>query len=108
MNEVESIFSVGGLVQLKSGGPSLTIRSVEKDEIAVEWFEGDKLKKHSFLAAQLKLVPEREISDLERARAVAFLLRKAASSLPGFDKIDPDNTDSLIDHVLNHQSGTTE
>jgi uncharacterized protein YodC (DUF2158 family) len=108
MSAAKSQFSVGAQVQLKTGGPKLSIRSVGKDEITVEWFEGDKLRKHSFLPAQLQLVPEEVMSDLELARGVAFILQKGARSLPGFEKIDSNSTDALINHVLSSPAGTDE
>jgi uncharacterized protein YodC (DUF2158 family) len=106
MSAAEPTFSIGGLVQLKSGGPNLTIRSIEGDGITVEWFEGEKLKKHSFLSAQLQLVPEKKLSDLEIARRIAFVLRKGASDVPGFNQIDANDIGALIDHVLKNVPGT--
>ena len=33
-------FKVGDVVQLKSGGPKMTVNRVDGDEISCEWFEG--------------------------------------------------------------------
>jgi uncharacterized protein YodC (DUF2158 family) len=108
MSTPESGFPIGSQVQLKTGGPKLSVRSVGEDEITVEWFEGEKLRKHSFLPVQLQLVPEREMSDLEVARRAAFVLDQAARSVPGFEKIDSNSLPALINHVLSSPDGTNE
>lgn len=47
--EKESLFKVGDVVQLKSGGPSSTVARVEGILVEVVWFnEGDD-QYHSFL-----------------------------------------------------------
>jgi len=35
-------FKAGDVVQLKSGGPKMTIRWIEDDEAYCEWFDGKK------------------------------------------------------------------
>lgn len=54
-------FKSGDVVELKSGGPSMTVTSVDGDKVSVVWFE-DKLdglwggvRVDSFLAATLEL-----------------------------------------------------
>jgi uncharacterized protein YodC (DUF2158 family) len=91
--------SVGDLVQLKSGSPNLTVRSVEGTEILVEWFEGEKPKKHAFHVAQLELAPQKTFSDLELARRISFILQKGARQIPGFENIDASSIDALTKHI---------
>jgi uncharacterized protein YodC (DUF2158 family) len=47
------IFEVGDVVRLKSGGPSMMIRSIDGNEIFCEWFDKAVPRSHSFLKAQL-------------------------------------------------------
>lgn len=47
-------FVVGDVVQLKSGGESMTIEEIDRDEISCVWFEGKNVKRDSFAAATLK------------------------------------------------------
>jgi uncharacterized protein YodC (DUF2158 family) len=108
MSVGELEFSIGALVQLKSGGPNLTIRTIKEGEITVEWFEGETLKSHSFLSAQIQLVPDKNVSDLDVARRIAFLLQKAAREVSGFEKIDSNNVDAVIEHVLTGWTGTNK
>jgi uncharacterized protein YodC (DUF2158 family) len=50
-------FKVGNIVQLKSGGPPMTVKSVEAldGECFCEWFgDGSTLKSHTFFPETLK------------------------------------------------------
>ncbi len=47
-------FSSGDVVQLKSGGPSMTIRWVEDNEAYCEWFDGASNKGAKFSINQLQ------------------------------------------------------
>ena len=41
-------FTKGDVVVLKSGGPKMTIKFIEKGEAACSWFEGAKVSEASF------------------------------------------------------------
>jgi uncharacterized protein YodC (DUF2158 family) len=43
-----STFTVGEIVQLKSGGPRMTIKSIDGSDVACIWFSGHKLNGRSF------------------------------------------------------------
>lgn len=45
----------GSVVQLKSGGPRMTVNFVEKGEAACTWFEGAKKMNSRFALTSLKL-----------------------------------------------------
>lgn len=47
-------FTVGDVVQLKSGGVSMTVEKVDGDEISCVWFEGKKVQKSTFASGALK------------------------------------------------------
>ncbi len=47
-------FSVGDVVQLKSGGEPMTIEEVAGKDISCVWFEGKKHQRQTFVAATLK------------------------------------------------------
>ncbi|HWE86636.1 MAG TPA: DUF2158 domain-containing protein [Terracidiphilus sp.] len=66
-------FKVGDIVQLKSGGPPMTVKSVEvlNGECLCEWFGGgNTLKSHKFFPETLKI----EVADLRGMRAVRAAL----------------------------------
>ncbi len=47
----ETIFAVGDLVKLKSGGPEMTVRAIPTDfskHYICQWFAGKKLEQGSF------------------------------------------------------------
>jgi uncharacterized protein YodC (DUF2158 family) len=50
----EESFKTGDIVALKSGGPDMTVRSVDPDGVACDWFEGKRPRKASYPAAMLK------------------------------------------------------
>jgi uncharacterized protein YodC (DUF2158 family) len=43
----------GDVVQLRSGGPPMTVKSEEYDDVTCEWFEGAQVHGHTFRSAQL-------------------------------------------------------
>lgn len=51
----ETLFNVGDLVRIKSGGPVMTVRAVVADGLIFEcqWFAGKKLESGRFPAASL-------------------------------------------------------
>jgi len=49
---------VGDVVQLKSGGPLMTVRSVDENSVLCVWFDGKDSKSGRFPGATLNLVPE--------------------------------------------------
>lgn len=46
-------FHDGDVVRMKSGGPKMTIRFIERDEAVCDWFAGDQPKVDRFKLAQL-------------------------------------------------------
>ncbi len=56
------VFEVGELVQLKSGGPSMTVRKVigEDPVIWCQWFSGNKLNEGRFAPDSLEKVKGNE------------------------------------------------
>ena len=46
-------FNVGDTVQLKSGGPYMTIETITGDEVTCVWFEKTKRNSASFTSATL-------------------------------------------------------
>ena len=54
-------FKVGDIVQLKSGGPKMTIDIVLGDgELKCQWFAGDELQEARFDPAVIQLVVEEQ------------------------------------------------
>ena len=49
---------VGDVVQLKSGGPLMTVRAIEENSVFCVWFDGKDTKSGRFPGATLTLVPE--------------------------------------------------
>ncbi len=47
-------FSSGDIVVLKSGGPPMTVETVENDWVEVVWFINNDLKRGSFSSATLR------------------------------------------------------
>lgn len=45
---IESSFNVGDVVQLKSGGPKMTVKSAGKETVWCVYFEGGKYATESF------------------------------------------------------------
>lgn len=48
-------FKGGDVVQLKSGGPIMTIKWVEGNEALCQWFDKSDIKQHKFSLEQLNL-----------------------------------------------------
>ncbi|MCX4170686.1 MULTISPECIES: YodC family protein [Paraburkholderia] len=56
-------FKIGDIVQLKSGGPEMTVNDIPReysDYYICQWFAGKKLESGNFNAASLKLVSDTE------------------------------------------------
>ncbi len=52
-------FTPGDVVQLKSGGPRMTVREVAGDnDVYCEWFDQKDVKRGAFKAAMLEKVEE--------------------------------------------------
>ena len=51
-------FKIGDIVQLKSGGPKMTVNSVTMETIYCAWFAGAKRESASFSAEALVMAPE--------------------------------------------------
>jgi uncharacterized protein YodC (DUF2158 family) len=47
-------FAVGEVVQLKSGGESMTVESIDGDNVGCVWFEGKRVQRDTFAAGALK------------------------------------------------------
>ncbi|MFH1719033.1 MAG: DUF2158 domain-containing protein [Planctomycetota bacterium] len=47
-------FVVGDVVQLKSGGESMTVEEIDGDDVSCVWFEGKRLQRQTFGAGTLK------------------------------------------------------
>lgn len=45
----------GDRVQLKSGGPIMTLKEFRDNKVRCQWFEGDKLKEGDFSIESLEL-----------------------------------------------------
>ena len=55
----ESLFSIGDIVQLNSGGPEMTVHTQPENlhqSYRCQWFAGKKLESGMFLHASLKRV----------------------------------------------------
>ena len=50
-----STFAVGDIVQLKSGGETMTVEEVAGDDISCVWFNSKKLERQTFAAGTLKV-----------------------------------------------------
>jgi len=50
----EDFIALGALVQLQSDGPALTIRSIDGDDVKVDWFDKGALRSATFKNYQLK------------------------------------------------------
>ena len=53
------LFKIGDIVQLKSGGPKMTIReytSTDENYVSCQWFAGNKLESGAFPTESLILV----------------------------------------------------
>lgn len=48
------MFSVGDVVQLKSGGPIMTVAGIDGNDVNCVWFDGPKQNGGQFPAAALK------------------------------------------------------
>lgn len=63
MSEIEE-FTIGDVVQLKSGGPDMTVVSLDEDttlktsQVHCQWFEKNRPHSGSFPAAALEKVDE--------------------------------------------------
>jgi uncharacterized protein YodC (DUF2158 family) len=54
-------FAVGDVVQLKSGGASMTVEKVDGDDISCVWSEGKKVQKATFSSGALKKYVRRKV-----------------------------------------------
>lgn len=57
-------FVVGDVVQLKSGGASMTVEKVDGDVISCVWFEGKKAQKETFGSGTLEKAVRRPIFEV--------------------------------------------
>jgi uncharacterized protein YodC (DUF2158 family) len=88
-------FQKGEVVRLNSGGPDMTVREEKKGVVVCDWSEGNKTRRESYYSEQLSPAAT-ELSDIERARRIAFILRQAVQQKDA----PPQTLDGLIDAVL--------
>jgi uncharacterized protein YodC (DUF2158 family) len=63
VEETMEQFKVGDVVQLKSGGPKMTVSELESDNrVFCIWFSGNDRKSDTFIAQALKLYEKPRIS----------------------------------------------
>lgn len=55
---MEIEFNAGNVVQLKSGGPKMTITWIEDNEAYCEWFDSNENKGSRFLLSSLSLISD--------------------------------------------------
>jgi uncharacterized protein YodC (DUF2158 family) len=59
------IMKVGDVVQLKSGGPLMTVSDIEDEDVYCNWFDkNNKLVSSSFRLLQLKIVDENKLNEI--------------------------------------------
>ena len=47
--------SIGSVVQLKSGGPAMTVNYIDNEDAYCQWFSGDKVEEARFPLQSLKV-----------------------------------------------------
>jgi len=57
---MKTAFKVGDLVELKSGGPTMTVKVLGTDYILCQWFAGKKLEQGRFVAESLKVAEDED------------------------------------------------
>ena len=65
-------FAVGSRVQLNSGGPKMTVESVDGNRVKCAWFYENEIKRDTFDAAMLK-DPARIVVASSGRRRSAFM-----------------------------------
>jgi uncharacterized protein YodC (DUF2158 family) len=55
--------SEGQIVELKSGGPKMTVKSIDGPNAVCMWFSGEKLNEMSFPSTSLTLAQIESLSD---------------------------------------------
>jgi uncharacterized protein YodC (DUF2158 family) len=53
-------FNTGDIVQLKSGGPRMTVAETDQWGVTCQWFAGSKLSRGKFREDQLEVPPAEE------------------------------------------------
>ncbi len=89
-------FEVGAVVELKAGSAKLCVRSVDGDQVTVDWFDGETARTKTFAAAQLQPSLS-EMPDKRPSRLRKWL---------GLDEFKDRNFDALIDRALNQKPKT--
>ncbi|WP_081499456.1 MULTISPECIES: YodC family protein [unclassified Pseudomonas] len=49
-------FAIGTIVKLKSGGPDMTVYSIDRSHLNCQWFAGKKLERGAFHVETIELV----------------------------------------------------
>jgi uncharacterized protein YodC (DUF2158 family) len=65
---METEFSVGDVVQLRSGGTRMTIEHIDGDQVACTWFESKKLERATFFAGALMKYVSRPVGVIRMRR----------------------------------------
>lgn len=50
------MLKVGDVVQLKSGGPKMTVSEIDEDNVFCQWFHNNRVQSACFAPEQLKKV----------------------------------------------------
>jgi uncharacterized protein YodC (DUF2158 family) len=63
--------SEGQIVELKSGGPKMTVKSIEGPNAVCMWFSSEKLNERSFpstslIPAQIESLSDKQLEDIVR------------------------------------------
>jgi uncharacterized protein YodC (DUF2158 family) len=56
-------FKPGDVVQLKSGGPAMTVSDKSAGQTVCEWFEGSSPKRANFKTATLAKIEPKKLAD---------------------------------------------
>lgn len=74
-SKMKTEYTAGDVVQLKAGGPPMTINKIGPTEIECVWFDGNKLKRHGFKSTMLCMVVvvEAQMTTDQRTTAEAQL-----------------------------------
>jgi len=61
-------WKLGNVVQLKSGGPAMTVESVSGDAVGCVWFDRNRLFRDTFKASLLRQPMAPEVNSVSVAR----------------------------------------
>jgi uncharacterized protein YodC (DUF2158 family) len=105
-------FRVGDVVALKAGSAKLCVRSVDGDQVTVDWFDGETARSKTFAAAQLVLVEAPAPGEAVAADAPAAPRTPAGKRTArlrkwlAIDDFTDRNFDTLIESALKQKPKT--